>query len=112
MTRSTNLSILNYTFALLAIGAPLAEAGSAVATKGQWGNRPLGFEENRGQADANVNYVANTRSLTLLTLPTGATFQLPGASVHMRLSGSGMRAKVQALDPLPGKVNYLSPGNP
>lgn len=95
---------------------------------------PLSFEPNRGQAPAGVDYVARSRggcaamlsanALTLAVLPrrvegplerftpaggggqsqeTSAT----GAVFRVELIGASADARMEAFDPLPGRINYL-----
>lgn len=78
------------------------------------------FERNEGQADPRVEFLARGRGYSLMLQPTGALLQVrsprvqpvPAAEVvttrvRMELVGGNPHASGQALDALPGKVNYL-----
>ena len=94
---------------------------------------PLTFEANQGQTDARVDFLARGENYTLFLTPTEAVFalSLPGAAslqapkrnlsagpapeaprsyrsvMRMQLVNSARDARVQGLEELPGKVNYL-----
>src|ERR1035441_3063774 len=70
---------------------------------------PLHFEPNRGQAPASTRYVAAAPEDTLFLSDTAVTmrFQRTG-SLTMDLP----RARVEALDPLPGRTNYYMGADP
>src|SRR5262249_52883273 len=79
---------------------------------------PLYFEPNRGQAEANVRYLARTRGMTLLLNGKGAVLIPYGAStanvtmapVRMRLEGASMGSA--RADRLPGISNYFIGNDP
>jgi hypothetical protein len=98
--------------------APLAPSppSKAAHAERQLGALPLSFEENRGQAGAAVDYIARMPGGSLLLGPSGARVRLAGAhgrqaALSLRLPGSAP-AEPRALDPLPGKVNYLVGDDP
>ena len=96
-----------------------------------YGRLPLIFEENRGQTDSRVRYVARGPGYTLFLTSTEAVVRLRGpdsseilasggstrqraesstprtAVVHMRLAGAKPSRMVQGVGELPGKSNYL-----
>jgi hypothetical protein len=75
---------------------------------------PLAFEASAGPADSGPTYVARAAGYTLLLAPREAVLLLrssPGtldrSVVRMRFRGGAARPRVEGLDELPGKVNYL-----
>ena len=99
---------------------------------GVYGDRPLSFEPNRGQADAHVAFVSHGGEYTLFLTPQEAVFAaLPRPSraahaqtgpgrppkrmratrpdtVRMRLVGANTQAAPVASNLLPGHTNYLT----
>lgn len=99
---------------------------------------PLAFEQNQGQTDSQVKYMARGDGYTLFLTPKEAVFSLrsqsnagksstehtsPGAKncatmqeatavVRMKLAGANLPASVSASDPLPGKSNYFIGNDP
>ena len=84
---------------------------------------PLGFEPNRGQTDAGVDFLARGGGYSFFVAPGGLTLSLtkpaaagvPGGAasppettvVGMRLVGSEPTAAASGRNRLPGKVNHL-----
>ncbi len=82
---------------------------------------PLAFEQNQGQTDPQVKYLARGNGYTLFLTANDAVFSLhtrPTASesstavVHMRLVGGNALAKVEGSGPLPGTANYFLGNDP
>ncbi len=95
---------------------------------------PLSFEVNRGQTDAEVQYLVRGGRQTIFLTPNRAVLSLvsPGSStpgrfqsirtlraqklqtaaIRMNLRNSRQPDSVEPLDPLPGKVNYLIGNDP
>jgi len=73
-----------------------------------YGRIPLHFEENRGQADPSVRYLAQGRSYRLLLTNQDVVLQLGGDRVRMALVGASDRPRLAATDRLPGTVNYFT----
>ena len=105
--------------------APLQLGGGNVGkahVAAAYGNLPLAFEPNQGQAPGGVQYLARganftaylTRSEAILALPTPRTMHsgLRGPSqsarVHLRLRGAKIAPELLPAEPLVGKVNYLA----
>ncbi len=62
---------------------------------------PISFARRADSYDARgLNYAVAVDAM-------GATMQLAGAPLRMRLAGADSCANLTALDPLPGKVNYI-----
>jgi Beta-propeller repeat len=70
-------------------------------------NIPLGFEENRGQAEASVRFLAHAPGYTLQLSPAAARFNLrDGHAVTMLLAGADAQPVLTGGSKLPGKINY------
>jgi Beta-propeller repeat len=75
---------------------------------------PLVFEENRGQADPRVKFLARGSEYALFVTPTEAVLadRQTGHVVHVRLLGARQDAEVTGLEPLPGRVHYIRGRDP
>lgn len=79
----------------------------------RYGELPLSFEENRGQAAAGVRFAANVNGYSIGIKENGMVLLLPASegqparSVAVKLVGANPAARVLGLDPLPGRANYL-----
>ncbi len=113
-----------------------APAGAQIRQRSdfpQLGRLPLSFETNVGQTDSQVQYVARgggqtlflTQDHAVLSLASAenhvgpvntagslASRKLHTASVRMGFANSVKPSLIEALDPLPGKVNYLFGSDP
>jgi uncharacterized repeat protein (TIGR01451 family) len=98
------------------LGAP--SAGSAKVRE-NIAKLPLRFEENQGQTDSQVKYLAHGNGYTLFLTPTAMAVQLKATGVpnlspvlQMRLPGSNAKASLEARDRLPGTTNYFIGNDP
>lgn len=81
---------------------------------------PMSFEPNRGQAAAQVQFLAHgegygiylLRAEAALTLPKRASSGSQPATVEMKLVGANQDAQVAGSDPLPGHSNYFIGNDP
>ena len=76
----------------------------------RYGNFPLSFETNRGQADAGVDFVSHGDGYTAFLMPTGLTVAGSAAdarSLRVTLHGANPRAKAAGRDRLAGTANYF-----
>jgi Beta-propeller repeat len=75
---------------------------------------PLVFEENRGQADPRVKFLARGSEYALFVTATEAVLadRQTGHVVHVRLLGARQDAEVTGLEPLPGRVHYIRGRDP
>ena len=99
--------------------APFDKAGaprSPAAVRAQLVQQQLAFEANRGQSPPQVRYLARGAGHALFLTDDGLVMSLAGgdggtttdsAAVRMALDGSARSPRMEALDPLPGKSNYL-----
>ncbi len=100
-------------------GGPDGGRNVASAAEGRartaYGRLPLTFEENRGQAESNVRFLAQGHGYSLSLHPEGADLSLakgkPGQrkseQVRMRFVGSRRATSVKGKSPLGSRVNYL-----
>ncbi len=115
----------------------IAEAATAAQAPGQIA-APLAFVANRGQTDARVRYQVDQGGSTLFVTPNQLVYALPNHTDSPRLPRPGSRTKpltdtkplsmtfsivrqqfvgagaatLQALTPLPGRMNYLVGNDP
>jgi hypothetical protein len=114
---------------------PVNRADTRARLDTAYGRLPLGFEENRGQADPRVRFlshghgyrvfVATTETVLILQRPKGddgsaenrhsdarAASGPTQTAVTMRLVGANADAPSGGLEELPGKVNYFIGNDP
>ncbi len=111
-----------------------AAAARSPQVRNVYGKLPLSFEENRGQTDARVKFLARGRGYTLFLTATDAVLKLQAHSstpstkretprgilpvathsepekfsaVRMRLEGANPEASASGVDELHGKTNYF-----
>jgi hypothetical protein len=82
-----------------------------------YGQLPLGFEQNRGQADSRVRFLSRGSGYSLALTPDSAVLALQSAmgsadSMQMKLVGANAEANPVGLDELPGKSNYFIGNDP
>jgi hypothetical protein len=95
---------------LFAVVFPCAAAPS-------YGDLPLSFERNEGQAAAPVHFLSRGRGYSLFLTANAATLRLQGAqdataAVRWELAGGNGNARVTGERPLPGRSNYLIGDDP
>jgi uncharacterized protein (TIGR03437 family) len=84
-----------------------AAALAAAVPPPDYGKLPLQFEENRGQTDARVRYLARSAGRTLFLTQDGAVLSVAGEAVRLRLRGVNRHASIEGLDRQAGVSNYL-----
>ena len=94
----------------------VASSSSATA-QAAMSHLPVSFEENRGQVDRTVRFIARQQGYALYLSETKAHFELRGPasqrqSFSMRLAGASPNAKAKGQQPLPGKSNYFIGDDP
>ena len=112
---------------VLALSALPALPGAGATVDATFGRVPLAFEENRGQTDPAVRFVARRGGLALFLTQTEAVLALrrtaaepvgpvrnagprhpeEGAVVRMRLTGAHPAPEVSGTGLLPGRSHYL-----
>ncbi len=123
------------TIEALIAGDKKAEQKSQERAKDDYGKLPISFVANKGQTDEQVKYMSRGRGYSLYLTSTEAVLVLTRTSekqdvksatatkdtqpplqqsatetqhvVRMELVGANKNPRVEALDELPGKVNYL-----
>src|SRR5258708_5218269 len=88
--------------ALLAWCAPLSAANRV-----DYSRLPLQFEQNAGQANPNVKFLARMGSRLLTIEPGQVTFHGTNTSLRMVLPGANQQAGIEGQAMLPGKSNYV-----
>ena len=97
---------MSRTSRFLALAAPLI-LGAALQAQASVG-RQLSFEENRGQTDSRVKYLARGGSWTLFLTSTEAVLALrEGGSIRLAWIGGSSGVRIRGEAELPGKVSYL-----
>lgn len=116
--------------------AAVAHASAARRSGNLLGNLPLSFEQNAGQTDARIKFLARGAGYTLFLSPQETVLSLQSPSSHaprkttlalqnpaklgphtaavlrMELAGANSQASLAGAQPLPGKVNYFIGNNP
>lgn len=98
-------------------GCGLATAGARV--DGAWGKMPLHFEENVGQAQGDVRFLARGAGRDLFLTPSEAVIVMAASGsgaqpsvLRMALVGGAADARVAGRQLLPGKSNYFIGDDP
>lgn len=73
-----------------------------------YGRLPLSFEENRGQADAAVKFLARGAGYGLYLSPAAAVLALDQSVLRMEVVGANPEARVRGEGLRTGTVNYLA----
>jgi hypothetical protein len=106
---------------ILASGGVVPEKVLTTAATRRWTPEtfqrlPLNFEFNRGQADAQISFIAHASGYSLFLKPTEAVFQFPASAksslLRMQFAGANAAPQVTGLDELPGKINYFIGNDP
>ena len=93
--------------------APVTAAATATAPiQHDYGRLPVHFEENRGQAGSDVRFIARTATGRVLLAPDGLVLGAKGTPVRLSFAGGSSAPAMEALEPLPGRVNYYSGDDP
>ena len=88
---------------------PHTDKPPTTAPRNTFAQLPLSFEPNHGQTDARVRFVSRRHGYALFLTDDGATFSFSETktSLHMRLQDGATSPRIEGVDELPGKVNYL-----
>src|SRR5215471_16216571 len=89
-------------------------AGTAMAAPAvRWGNIPLSFEPNRGQAPANIRYLARGSSYTFYLACGETVLGAQGqSSLTTKLSGANLSASIAGEAPQTSTSNYFVGSDP
>src|SRR5215471_5582702 len=85
---------------------------SSAAAATAYGQLPLAFEVNQGQAPAPVDFLARGNGYTLDLTAQQAHLDLAGTALDLQLVGASPSATATGLDPLVTKTNYLVGSDP
>ncbi|HEY0373015.1 MAG TPA: IPT/TIG domain-containing protein [Thermoanaerobaculia bacterium] len=77
-----------------------------------YGQLPLTFERNEGQADPAVRYVSRGRGYSLFLTSTEAVLRLKGDVVRWQIAGADRDAQMTGELSMPGKTNYFIGNDP
>jgi hypothetical protein len=119
---------------LAGLAATQSSKGAPGKVASDFGKTPLVFEENVGQTDARVDFIARTGGYTAFITPTGPVFSIVsadrptrdvqgpttpesaeavgGAAIHMQVLGGNPGAQPTAVNRQPGIVNYFIGNDP
>jgi hypothetical protein len=104
-------------------GNPSADIAARARAIEAYGKTPMSFEENLGQTDARVRFLARGAGYTVFLTDHDATLRLgrpsakadapaPGAVVRFTLAGANSQTVAHAVDPQSAKANYLVGDDP
>lgn len=112
--RCASFFVLILALSLLALFG--GRRGQAVAPNARvieaYGKLPLGFEENRGQTDARVKFLARGDGYGVFLTDGGMKLALRGGALAFSLPGSNPRPAARGIDRLPGRSNYFRGNDP
>jgi hypothetical protein len=91
----------------LALLLNIAAYSQTPIVRTDFGDIPLHFEENRGQADPAALYLARGHNFDLSLTRAGVNFSAPDDVVEMRIIGANEDALINAEEPLEGVSNYF-----
>ncbi len=93
------------------LSLPFSGPEGTASAERAYGELPLSFERDAGRAGPEVDFIARTPGATTLVGPAGATLMLGegkrSEALGLELAGGAAATKPQALERLPGEVNYL-----
>lgn len=120
MHKSTKAAIQNLVFLL-----PLATAGASDNARvlQSYGQLPLSFVANAGQADPSVRFFSRTPNYSVLLKNSGVAIKFAGKTgqvkagtdtglLEMRVRNARSSARIEAIEPQEGKANYLIGNDP
>ena len=92
--------------------APATSTASMARLEAAYVRLPLHFEENRGQLDRDIRFVARTSTGRIQLAPGGFVLSADGASVRLSFAAGRSAAVPEPLEALPGRVNYYQGPDP
>ncbi len=72
---------------------------------------PLFFFPNSGQTDSSIRYIVETPKLRAGFRADSVIFQVDGMRAQLRFEGANPGVAIEALEPMPGKVNFFAGQN-
>src|SRR5579863_466319 len=100
---------------LLALSVALGIASGSflwASKDSQYGQVPLVFIANRGQVHQSVRFTANSPGFTAYFTPSEVVIDVLGSIVRTRYLGANVAPRLEGLDLLEGKANYLIGNDP
>jgi beta-propeller repeat-containing protein len=96
------------------------KAATQARLKEAYGQLPLSFEANLGQADPRIDFISRGSGYTLFLTPREAVLSLRDARnnsqspavLRMKFAGSDTKPRAAGQEELPGKVNYFIGNDP
>ena len=91
------------------------EATSSVHVRNALAQLPRSFEANQGQAERRVKYLARGPGYSVYLTATEVMIVStghPAGVLRIKLMGANRDAKIEPLDPLPGRSNYFIGSDP
>jgi len=89
-----------------------ASSAAASPATPSFGQLPLSFEPNRGQADPHVQFVSRGPGYTLYLTAAEAILSIQRENIDMQLVGANPASTASGLEPQPGIVNFLAGRDP
>ncbi|MEO7652928.1 MAG: SBBP repeat-containing protein, partial [Bryobacteraceae bacterium] len=85
-----------------------------LAIASTFGKVPLHFEQNTGQTDPRVRYLARAAGMTMFVTASESVLVVgkERTVIRMKLDGSRPAQSMRAVEPVPGVSNYLLGNNP
>lgn len=113
----SNYSIVIIAILVLFLSSSLkpekASSQSRKNTSETYGQLPMSFEPNQGQADPEVKYLARGRGYQVLLTGSEAVLNLRQSSaLRLKLDGARPAGQIIGLNQLPGKTNYFIGSDP
>jgi uncharacterized protein (TIGR03437 family) len=87
-------------------------SGREATNQRHYGDLPLSFELNQGQAGGQIKFLSRGNGYSLFLTSTEAVVALRQGELRMKLLNANQDAPVSGLEPLPGKVNYILGADP
>ena len=94
----------------------LSDADTRARVSEAYGKLPMSFEANDGQADSQVKFLSRGAGYNLFLTPNEAVLELrkenETSELRMRLVGANPQPRVEGLNELSGKSNYIIGNDP
>jgi hypothetical protein len=109
---TAGLALVALALALAFAPRPATAPPPAASFASASGKLPLTFVPNRGQTDARVRYYAQAPGVSTYFLRDRVSIALSkgdrGQALELQFTGASTRARIEALDRRPGRVNYFT----
>jgi hypothetical protein len=119
VSRKLLLLLISFTFLFVETQLKPLHAATAAETpqiKELLRDVPFYFEENKGQTDNSVKFLAHGVQYGFYFKPGEAVITLEKSEqpsvLHMKIRNANKRSRIVGIDPLPGKLNYFLGNDP